>query len=643
MGTTIQTNDASPEIIGVMPPGFHFPSAETDLWYPRGWDAAARAETWFRRAHMVRAFARLDPGVDLEEADAQLQVVVRRLQEEYPETNAVMGAGIAPMHDFLVKGVRAQLLVLLGAVGLLLLLACTNVANLMLVRANDRTREVALRQALGAARGRVARQMLGESTLIAGAGAVLGLGAGWLGLQAIASTEELGIDGATSLALDHRVVLFTAAIALGSALLFGSAPMLRTMASDAQTALRDGGRGRSSGRRSHRTVSALVTVEVALALVLVLGAGLMFRTFASLRDVDPGFDTRGVVAVQFSIPASRYEHRDQVLGFYDRFIEAMEARPGVRKVGTVQQLPLNGTSWTSSVKAESWEPDRVAFEVVHRRADADYFEAVGTPLVRGRLFEASDGPDAPLVVVINETFARQHFRPGEDPIGQKIAYDREPTEDSYWYEIVGVVADQHQQTPRDAPRAEVFESRDQDWGRSSWVVVRGDGEPSDLTAAVRAVLGEMDPLIPIARTEVMGDLWNRSMAREAFLLKLLGIFGSVALLLATVGVYGVTAQAARRRTQEIGIRMALGARAADVVRLMLRQGVLVTGLGLALGLSGAFVGGRALSSLLFGVEATDAATLVAVSGLLGFVALVACYVPARRATRLDPVSSLRSE
>jgi len=285
----------------------------------------------------------------------------------------------------------------------------------------------------------------------------------------------------------------------------------------------------------------------------------------------------------------------------------------------------------------------VAFEVVHRRADADYFETMETPLLRGRLFEPTDDPDGPLVVVINETFAQQHFEPGEDPIGARIAYDREPTEDSYWYEIVGIVADQHQVSPRDQPRAEVFEHRDQDWGRTNWLVVRGEGGSEQLMPTIRSVLAEMDPLIPIARSESLREVWRRSMEREAFLLKLLGAFGVVALLLATVGVYGVTAQGARRRTQEIGIRMALGAEAPDVLRLMLRQGLTVIGLGLAIGLVGAVLGGRVLSSLLFGVEATDPVTLGLVAGLLGLVAVLACYVPARRATRLDPVSSLRAE
>ncbi len=643
VGRTIRTAGQTFEVVGVMPDGFHFPSSEIGLWYPVGWAPEAREQVWFRRAHLIRAFGRLAPGVTVAEADIQLQVVVERLQQEYPATNAVMGAGIMPMHDFLVRDVRAQLLVLLGAVGLLLLLACTNVANLMLVRANDRMRELALRRALGAARARVARQMMGESLLVAGAGAVVGLALGWIGLRAVAPSQALGIDGATELALDHRVVLFTAAVALLSGLLFGAAPALRGFASDVDGTLRDGGRGSSGGRRGLRTVSALVIAEVALALLLVVGAGLMVRTFASLRTVDPGFDTHGIVAARINVPEARYQERDQVLAFYDRFVELLEARPGIERAGTVARLPLTGTNWTSSLKAEGWEPDRVAFEVVHRRADADYFETMGTPLLRGRLFEPTDGPESPLVVVINETFAREHFRPDEDPIGARVAYDRAPTDESYWYEIVGVVADQHQVGLAQPARAEIFENRNQDWGRANWVVVRGTGGPEVLLPVVRSVLVEMDPLIPIADAESIRDVWTRSMDREAFLLRLLGIFGVVALLLATVGVYGVTAQAARRRTQEIGIRMALGAAAPDVLRLMLGRGLAVIATGIVIGLLGAVLGGRAMSSVIFGVEPTDPPTLAGVTVLLAVVAALACYLPARRATRLDPVTSLRSE
>ena len=642
IGKIIELTHDGPAIIGVMPEGFRFPSEQTEMWSTMGWATTARERISFRRAHWVRAFARLAPGISPIEADAQLQVVVGRLQQEYPETNSVMGAGFTPMRDFLIKDVRSPLLILLGAVGLLLLLACTNVATLLLVRASDRSREIALRQALGAGKARVVRQMLTESAMIAAAGGLVGLGMGWLGVWVIAASNPVGIAGATSLTLDARVVGFTLAAATLSGLLFGTAPALRTLSGDTHAALRDGARGTSGGRRVLRTVGALVTAEIALALLLVVGSGLMVRSFVLLRSVDPGFQTQGIAAVRFSIPSARYPNRDQVLAFYDQFIEALEARPGIERVGTTQQLPLAGTGWSGSFQAETWPPDRVGIEIVHRRADTDYFEAVGTPLIRGRLFRPTDGPDDPLVVVINETFAREHF-PGEDPIGQRIANSRAATPESTWYEIVGIVGDQHQASPAIAPRAEVFENRNQDWGRDSWVVVRGEGRAEGLIPTVRNVLREMDPLIPIARVETLRDVWSRSMAREEFVLTLLTIFGVVALLLASVGVYGVTAQAARRRTQEIGIRMALGAAAPDVLKMMLHQGAAVIGIGLALGLIAALASTRALSSLLYGVEPTDPVTLATVVLLLGGVALLACYVPARRATRVDPATSLRAE
>ncbi len=642
IGTRLEATISRPEIIGVMPPGFHFPSDATDVWHPYGWAADAPEQAWFRRAHFVRAIARLAPGVELEEADAQLQVVVRRLQVEYPETNSVMGAGLMPMREFLIKDVRTPLVVLSGAVALLLLLACTNVANLMLVRAADRSREVAIRHALGAGKARVARQMLTESLMLALGGGVAGLVLGWVGVRTMSAFGRLGIDGATAVALDHRVVLFAVLAAGLSGLLFGTAPALRTMSAGVGEVLRDGGRGSSVGRRALRTVGTLVMLEVALALLLVVGAGLMVRSFWLLRQVDPGFRTEGVLAVRFNVPSVRYPERDQVVAFYDRLAEALEGRPGIERVGTVGQLPLAGQSWSSQFQAEDWPPEKVGFEILHRRADVGYFEALDIPLVRGRLFEPTDEPDGPLVVVINETFAREHF-PAEDPIGKKIAYDRAATPESTWYEIVGIVGDQHQQSPAQPARAEVFENRDQDWGRDNWVVVRGDGDAMRLLPMVEDVLTEMDPLIPIARTRTLSGVWRESMTREEGVLVLLATFGIVALLLAAVGVYGVTAQAARRRTQEIGIRMALGAAAPDVLSLMLRQTLAVVTLGLALGVIGSLLASRALTSLLYGVAPTDPATLLSVVALLGGVAVLASYVPARRATNVDPVRSLTAE
>ncbi|HUP53429.1 MAG TPA: ABC transporter permease [Longimicrobiales bacterium] len=641
-GQVMELADRTPLIVGVMPEGFRFPDDDVQLWYPIGWDRAATAEAWFRRAHFVRAFARLAPGITHEEADAELQVVVRRLQQQYPQTNSVMGAGIAPMRDFLLRDVRTSLTVLLGAVSFLLLLACTNVANLMLVRAGERSREVALRRALGASRSRLIRQMLTESSLLAVLGGAVGLGVGWLGARALAATVPMGIDGATDLALDYRVVAFTLGTAGLSALLFGTAPALGAAVGDSGRGLSEGGRRSTAGRGGLRAAGLLVSVQVALALLLVVGAGLMVRTFTELRRVDPGFRAEGVLAVQFAVQSARYPERDDVLSFYDRFADALEARPGIERVGSVAQLPLDGPSWSSVFQAEDWPPERVGFEILHRRADRGYFEALGIPLLRGRMFESTDGPEDAPVVVVNEAFVQEHF-PGDDPIGRRIAFDRTAGPESTWYEIIGVVGDQRQESLSRAARPEVFESRDQDWGRNSWIVIRGSGEPVDLVPTVRAVLHEIDPLIPIARVRPLDAVRAESMARERLVLTLLGVFGVVALLLAAVGVYAVTARAARRRTQEIGIRLALGARGADVLGLMLRHGVGVVALGLVAGVLAALVATRALASLLYGVEPTDPVTLGAVVALLGGVAIAACYIPARRATAVDPLTSLRSE
>ncbi len=643
VGRTVQLGGTSVEVVGVAPPGFEFPRAGVQVWSTWGWAESARTETWFRRAHFVRPIARLRSGVVPEQANAQLQSVVERLKVEYPETNRVMGAGIAPLRSFLVRDVRGVVMILAGAVGLLLLLACANVANLVLVRASDRTREVAVRCALGAGRARVARQMVTENLVLAFAGGLVGLAVGWLGVRALAVGERVGIEGATVLALDARVVLFTALIATASALVFGVVPAVRAAAgASMHGALKEGGRGGTVGVHSLRAGGLLVALEVALALLLVAGAGLMVRSFVLLQRVDPGFRTDAALAVQFSVPSSRYPERDEVLSFYDRFIEALEARPGIERAGLVGQLPLNGMSWSSQMKADGWPPDRVAFEILHRRADRGYFEALGIPLLRGRLFEDRDGPEAPLVVVVNETFAREHF-PGEDPIGQRIAYDRTPTPESNWYEIIGIVGDQQQLSPRVPARAEVFENRDQDWGRSEWIVMRTGPDPIQFLPIVRATLHELDPLIPIAAVRPIREVWRTSMAREQMLVILLGIFGIVALVLATVGVYAVTAQAAKKRTQEIGIRMALGAAAPQVLGLMLRQGLAVIGAGLLVGLLGALLLSRTVASIVFGVEPTDPVTLGSVAVFLGGVATLACWLPAWRATRTDPLSSLRSD
>ncbi len=639
IGRRLDIGTREVEVAAVMPPGFNFPGDGTQFWWPYGWTDEAMTAISFRRAHYVRPVARLAPGATLESADAELQTAVRRLQSEYPATNRVMGAGLMPVRDFLIRENRRPLRILVGSVGLLLLLACINVANLTLVRAAERGGEFALRQALGAGRFRVARQMVTESLLLALAGGLLGLGLGWAAVRLLGRDTPLWIEGATTLTLDLRVVAVTLGLATLSGLAFGLAPVIRVDSRRVSGELVGGERGGGHPGRN-RAVRALVVVEVALAMLLVLGAGLMLRSVWLLRAVDPGFRPDGVVAVQVGVPAARYPERDQVLAFQDRLSEALEARPGIRRVGAVSQLPLAGTSWSSSFKAAGWPAERVGVEILHRRADAGYFEALGIPLVRGRMFDERDRADRPFTVLVNETFARSHFA-GEDPIGQRIAYDRVPDSTSTWYEIIGVVGDQHQVSPGVAARAEVFESRYQDWSRGAWFVVRAEASTAAVLEQFRAVLREMDPLIPVSETQTLLEVWHASMAREDLMFRLLFAFGTVALLLAVVGVYGISAQAARRRSRELGIRMALGAEAPTLLRMMVGQSLGLVVVGLLLGAAGAYGLAGALRSILYGIAPGDLPTLIAVVLVLTGAAVVASWVPARRATRVAPTVVLR--
>ncbi|MCC7002158.1 MAG: ABC transporter permease [Gemmatimonadaceae bacterium] len=480
-----------------------------------------------------------------------------------------------------------------------------------------------------------------EHGLLAVIGGVLGAATGWGALRVLGLTGY-GVPAATQVGMDVRVVLFVLGVTVFCALLFGAAPVMLALRQARGADLRSSERGAAGGRRSARLVTGLVALEVALAVMLVAGAGLMARTAMGLREVDVGFRSDHVLALQVTTPSARYQDRDAVLAFQDRFTAALEATPGVERTGIVGQLPLAGTSWSSQFKAEGWPAERVGSQIMHRRADQGYFEALGVPLRRGRLLEPRDRGDAPFAVVVNETFARTFFA-DEDPIGKRIAYDREPTPQSNWYEIVGVVGDQHQVSPGQAPEPEVFESRSQDWGRTIWVVMRTSVEPMSVVASVRATLREIDAAIPIAKLRTLDEVRLASMAREDSVLGLFTAFGGLALLLAAVGVYAVAAQSARQRTREIGIRLALGATASDIAKLVLGRGVVSVVVGLAVGLVATIAASRALESLLYGVEATDVRTIASVAVLLLGVGVIACWIPARWATRIDPVRSLKVE
>ena len=641
VGRTVELGGREVRVAGVMPEGFTFPHAGTQLWRTYGWEEAYREQVWFRRAHWVWAVGRLAPGVTFEEAEAQLENVAASLQAEYPETNATMGAGMTPLHAFLVGERRTPLLALLGAVGLLLLIACSNVANLLLVRAQGRGRELAVRRAMGAGSGRLARLVLLESVVLAAAGGVLGFLAGVQGVGALDGMRSLTLPGVPGLEVDARVALFAVAVVTSCALLFGLPPAWRAGRAEPGGTLREAGRG-GRGRGAFRSTHALVVAEVALSLLLVTGAGLMVRSFLRLRSVDPGVRVEDVMTFRVVAPGTRYGSRDETVAFFQRLDARLEAIPDVETAAMVRVLSPGATGWSSDFSEASWEPERAGREILHREVSPDYFEVMDVPLLAGRAFTDGDVTDGDWVVVVNQAFVDTWFA-GEDVLGKRIAFDAVPDDDSLWRTIVGVVGDERQEGLSTPPRPEVFAPLYQDWTRGAAVVMRTRGEPEDVMPAARAALAEIDPLLPPAEVRSMEDVVAEALARDRFLLVLVGVFGAAALVLAAVGVYGVMAQATRRRTREIGIRMALGAEAGDVRGMVLRQGMAMVGLGLALGLGVALAGAGVVRSLLYQVAPTDPVTFVAVPALLGGVALLACWLPARRATRVDPVGSLRAE
>jgi predicted permease len=641
IGRTIQLDGNPVQIVGVMPAGFAFPSEATDLWQPWGWNPQTRQQTFFRRAHWLSVIARVKPGVSQEAANTQLQSVVARLQRDYPATNTRMGAGITPLHEFLVGDTRLPLLVLLGSVGLLLLIACANVGNLMLVKASGREREAALRLALGAGRTRLIRQALTESLVTSLLGGLAGLTLGWWGTRALQALQPAGMLRVSELEFDWVVLAYVLAITTVSGLLFGLAPALWSSRRLPLDALKNGGRGGSESRRIRRWGERLVIGEIALALMLSIGAGLLVRSLLRLQQVDPGFDPTGVLTVRVPLPNGRYETDGKVLSFYARLDERLRGIAGVQSVGGVSQLSLETSGYTSDFTLEGWPSGTYGSEVAHRRVTPEYFRTMRTPVLAGRVITADDRADSPQVVVINEAFARKHF-PGQDPVGKRVAFDRVPDSTTTWNTIIGVVKSQHQTKLSLEPQIEVFEPVVQS-PSGLYMVLRTAGDPASLGPAVRRVVAELDPALAIESMRTMDEVRARSLARERFLTTLLLMFAGVGLALAVVGVYGVMAHMARRRVREMGIRLALGAQANDVRWLVVRNGVRLVVIGLVIGTAGALVATRTMEAMLFGVAPKDPLTFVAVPVVLILTALLATWMPATYASRADPATALRAE
>ena len=637
---TIELEGVRRQIVGVMPASFSFPSATTDAWMPVAWPRENRAQVWFRRAHFMRAIARLAPGVSLEQADAQLQQVVRRLQAEYPETNTNMGAGLTSLHEFLVGSTKRPLLVVLAAVGLLLAIACANVANLLLVRAAEREREVALRLAIGAGRGRIVRQAMTESLVLSMLGGAAGLALGWWGTKTLAALQPPRMLRVDDFGMDWRVLAFVFAVTTTSGLLFGMVPAVWSGRRQPGDALREGGRSGSQGRRSRRWSEGLAIAEVAIALLLTVGAGLLVRSYRELLRVDPGFDPAGTLAVSLNLPSARYATGADIQGFVDALEARARALPGVGAAGVVSQLPLVGSDWTMDVIAFGRAPEDYATDVALRSTSAGYFAALRVPIVQGRGLGDQDRSETEPVAVINETLARTYFASG-DPVGQRIALSRTADSTTVWWTIVGVVGDEHQGSLSERPKMEVHVPFAQRRRNDADLVVRTQGDPMALAPALREIIAELDPQLAIQSIRSMDDVYAASLARERWFMTILLVFAGIGLVLAMVGIYGVLAQVARARTREIGIRIALGARAAQVRWLLVRHGLRLTATGLVIGAVVALGATRGMDRLLFGVATADARTFAAVSVLVLLTGLVAAWVPARRASRADPVMALR--
>jgi putative ABC transport system permease protein len=642
IGRTIQLDGAPVQVVGVMPAGFEYPNEKVDLWQPWAWNPNNRQQVFFRRAHWLSVVARVKPGTTPETTNAQLQAVVKRLQRDYPVTNRVMGAGMTPLHEFLVGDTRLPLLVLLGAVGLLLLIACANVGNLMLVKASDREREAALRLALGAGRRRLVRQALTESLVLSCIGGLTGMTLGWWGTRALQAMQPAGMLRVSRFDFDWTVFAYVLAITTVSGLLFGIAPALWSSRRSPQDALKEGGRGGSQSRRMRRWGERLVIGEVALALMLSVGAGLLVRSLLRLQQVDPGFDPNNVITAKVELPGARYDTGEKVDAFFTRLEAQLRAIPGVQAVGSTSNLPLTNTGYSSDFTVAGWPEGTYGSEVFHRRVTPDFFKAMRTPLIAGRTFTTDDRANGPPVVIINESLARKHFK-GQLPIGRRIVFDKNPDSTSTWRTIIGVVKDQHQTRLSVEPLIEVFEPLTQ--SPTNWlsVAVRTSGDPAALGPAIRRTLSEMDRTLALSSLETMNQVRAQSLARERFLTTLLLLFASVGVALAVVGVYGVMAQMARRRVREMGIRLALGAQAEDVRWLVVRNGLRLVGVGLIMGTGAAFVVTRTMQTLLFGVAAKDPMTFAVVPALLVLTALLATWAPANHASRADPAAALRAE
>jgi putative ABC transport system permease protein len=649
VGKKISLNGESVTILGVMPQGFKFFMKEgsrtgkaAEMWTPTNFQQVMNGATKGRGRFLTVA-GRLKPGVTPEQAQVEMSTIASRLEQQYAQFNTNMGVRVVPVREQLAGEIKVALYVLLGAVGFVLLIACANVANLMLARAASRQSEFSIRTALGAGRWRIVRQLLTESVLLSVLGGALGLLIALWGVDALVALSPPNMLGTEKIGLSMPVLAFTFVVSLLTGIVFGLAPALEATRLNLNETLKETGKSNMSSRRSRRLSSVFVVAQVGLALVLLIGSTLMIKSFLRLQAVDPGFKTENLLTLRVTVPESKYPEDNQVVAFHRQVLERLKALPDVRAVGAVSALPFGGnlgarTSFSIEGRPVPRPGEELSTDV--RVTDENYFQAIGIPLLSGRGFTEQEAKEDRRTIIINETMARQHF-PGQNPLGQHLRVQM--MADPQPMEIIGVVADAKYKTLEGPSHPMVYWTHPQLVYTEMTHVIRTNGDPMSLAAAVRREIQAIDRDQPVADVRTMQSWIDELTARSRFGTLLLTIFAGLALVLAAIGIYGVMSYSVTQRTHELGIRIALGAQTRDVLKLILGRGFALTLVGIALGLIASFALTRVMSSLLFGVSATDPATFAGLSLLLTSVALLACYIPTRRAMKVDPMVALRNE
>ena len=645
VGRSITLDKRAFTIIGVMPSTFRFPQVQESrqIWIPVVDDPLFGSWIERRGGHWLRVTGRIKPGVNLTQAQSQFDAISQRLAKQFPEDNDGWTIRMIPLHDFLVGEVRTPLLVMLGAVGLVLLIACANIANLLLARATSRSREIAVRATLGAGRARLVRQLLSETLVLSFIGGLAGVALAYYGVHVLTAFLPAGLPQINNIQIDYPVLGFALALSVFASCAVGLAPAFLVAGSDLQSTLREGGGRSGESTASRRARNILASAEIALALVLLVAAGLLLRSFSKLTDVSPGFQVDHIVKAEVALPRAQYSTPQQWLAFSQNLLERLQAEPGMQNTALAIPLPLADGFVNIGFEIENKPAANAA---AARTADyvaatPGYFHVMNIPLVAGRTFETRDNMSAPPVAVVTQSFVHAYF-PDDDPIGKRIVFGF-PPDPGVPRQIIGIVGDVHDVSLGNKPGPMMYAAYAQSPFPGACIAVQSTLAPSAVISSIRDSVASLDKDLPVTDIATMTDVVHDSMAQPRFRTTLIALFAGIALILAAIGIFGVISYSVQRRTNEIGIRVALGASAATILRMVLRETMILAAIGFAVGLPVAFASSDVLGHLLFGVSPADPATLIVVSLTLAGVAAAAGYLPARRATQVDPLTALRHD